>query len=195
MLSIENLAIYIVFLPLIASVIVGLNTNNISVKTSQILTSCAIFVSALFSVIVFLYVVYGHNIIHIKLVKWVDISFFQAYWSIYIDPLTAVMLCVVNIISFLVHVYSVGYMSHDKHKQRFMAYLSLFTFFMLVLVTSDNLLQLFVGWEGVGLSSFLLIGFWFKKKSAANAAIKAFLVNRVGDIGLALSIILISAHL
>ena len=192
MLSIENLAIYIVFLPLIASMIVGLNTNNISVKTSQVLTSCAIFISAFFSIIVFLHVIYGHNIIHIKLLKWVDISFFQAYWSIYVDPLTAVMLCVVNIVSFLVHVYSVGYMSHDKHKQRFMAYLSLFTFFMLVLVTSDNLLQLFVGWEGVGLSSFLLIGFWFKKKSAANAAIKAFLVNRVGDIGLALSIILIA---
>ncbi len=192
MLSIENLAIYIVFLPLMASIIVGLNTNNISVKTSQILTSFSVFISAIFSIIVFFYVIHGHNIIHIKLLKWLDVSFFKAYWSIYIDSLTAVMLCVVNIVSFLVHLYSVGYMSHDNHKQRFMAYLSLFTFFMLVLVTSDNLLQLFVGWEGVGLSSFLLIGFWFKKKSAANAAIKAFLVNRVGDIGLALSIILIA---
>ncbi len=192
MFSIKYLALYTLFLPIIASAVVGLSTRILSARTAQITTISAIFASAIFSMILFDYVALKHNIVHIKLLKWVDISFFQAYWSIYIDSITAVMLLVVNLVSLLVHVYSIGYMSHDMHKQRFMSYLSLFTFFMLVLVTSDNLLQLFVGWEGVGLSSFLLIGFWFKKKSAANAAIKAFLVNRVGDIGLALSIILIA---
>ena len=98
------------------------------------------------------------------------------------------MLVVVNLISSLVHIYSIGYMSHDPHKPRFMAYLSLFTFAMLTLVTSDNFLQLFFGWEGVGLCSYFLIGFWFKKNSANSAAIKAFLVNRVGDFGFALGI-------
>ena len=112
-------------------------------------------------------------------------------WSIKIDALSAVMLVVVNLISSLVHIYSIGYMSHDPHKPRFMAYLSLFTFAMLTLVTSDNFLQLFFGWEGVGLCSYFLIGFWFKKNSANSAAIKAFLVNRVGDFGFALGIFLI----
>jgi NADH-quinone oxidoreductase subunit L len=192
MFTTEHLAIYTLFLPIVASIVVGLGTRTLIVEMSQIITITAILVSAVFSVVIFNYVALNHNIIHIKLMKWVDISFFQASWSIYIDSVTAVMLLVVNLVSLLVHVYSVGYMSHDMHRQRFMAYLSLFTFFMLILVTSDNLLQLFVGWEGVGLSSFLLIGFWFEKQSAANAAIKAFLVNRVGDIGLALSIILIA---
>jgi NADH-quinone oxidoreductase subunit L len=192
MFSIKYLAIYTLFLPIIASTIVGLSTRILTARTANVITISAIFASAIFSMIIFDYVALKHNVVHIKLLKWVDISFFKAYWSIYIDSITAVMLVVVNLVSLLVHVYSIGYMSHDMHKQRFMSYLSLFTFFMLVLVTSDNLLQLFVGWEGVGLSSFLLIGFWFKKKSAANAAMKAFLVNRVGDIGLALSIILIA---
>jgi NADH-quinone oxidoreductase subunit L len=192
MFTIERLAIYTLFLPIVASIIVGLGTRALTARMSQIITITAILLSTVFSVVIFNYVALSHNIIHIKLMKWVDISFFQASWSIYIDSVTAVMLLVVNLVSLLVHVYSVGYMSHDMHRQRFMAYLSLFTFFMLILVTSDNLLQLFVGWEGVGLSSFLLIGFWFEKQSAANAAIKAFLVNRVGDIGLALSIILIA---
>ena len=192
MFSIKYLAIYTLFLPIIASAIVGLSTRSLTARIAQIITTSAIFASTILSIIIFDYVALKQNVVHIKLLKWVDISFFKAYWSIYIDSITAVMLVVVNLVSFLVHVYSIGYMSHDTHKQRFMAYLSLFTFFMLVLVTSDNLLQLFAGWEGVGLSSFLLIGFWFKKKSAANAAIKAFLVNRVGDIGLALSIILIA---
>ena len=108
-----------------------------------------------------------------------------------IDPLSAVMLVVVTSVSSLVHIYSIGYMSHDPHKPRFMAYLSLFTFAMLMLVTSDNFLQLFFGWEGVGLCSYLLIGFWYKKESANNAAIKAFIVNRIGDFGLAVGIFLI----
>jgi NADH-quinone oxidoreductase subunit L len=109
-------------------------------------------------------------------------------WSIRVDTLTAVMLVVVNTVSALVHVYSIGYMHHDPHRPRFFAYLSLFTFAMLTLVTADNLLQMFFGWEGVGLASYLLIGFWYKKPSANAAAMKAFVVNRVGDFGFALGI-------
>ena len=116
---------------------------------------------------------------------------FVANWSINIDPLSSVMLVVVTFVSALVHIYSIGYMSHDPHKPRFMSYLSLFTFSMLALVVSDNFLQLFFGWEGVGLCSYLLIGFWYKKETANNAAIKAFIVNRIGDFGLALAIFLI----
>ena len=116
---------------------------------------------------------------------------FTANWSINIDPLSSVMLVVVTFVSALVHIYSIGYMSHDPHKPRFMSYLSLFTFSMLALVVSDNFLQLFFGWEGVGLCSYLLIGFWYKKNSANNAAIKAFIVNRIGDFGLAIAIFLI----
>ena len=116
---------------------------------------------------------------------------FRTNWTINIDPLSSVMLVVVTFVSALVHIYSIGYMSNDPHKPRFMSYLSLFTFSMLILVVSDNFLQLFFGWEGVGLCSYLLIGFWYKKESANNAAIKAFIVNRVGDFGLAIGIFLI----
>ncbi len=118
--------------------------------------------------------------------EWVTSGDLQANWSLRIDTLTAVMLVVVNTVSALVHIYSIGYMSHDDGQPRFFAYLSLFTFAMLMLVTADNLLQLFFGWEGVGLASYLLIGFWYHKPSANAAAIKAFIVNRVGDFGFAL---------
>ena len=128
MFTIERLAIYTLFLPIIASIIVGLGTRALTARMSQIITITAILLSTVFSVVIFNYVALSHNIIHIKLMKWVDISFFQASWSIYIDSVTAVMLLVVNLVSLLVHVYSVGYMSHDMHRQRFMAYLSLFTF-------------------------------------------------------------------
>ena len=130
---------------------------------------------------------YGNYIV----LEWINSGDFKANWSINIDPLSSVMLVVVTLISALVHIYSIGYMSHDLHKPRFMSYLSLFTFSMLALVVSDNFLQLFFGWEGVGLCSYLLIGFWYKKETANNAAIKAFIVNRVGDFGLALGIFLI----
>ncbi len=116
---------------------------------------------------------------------------FVADWNIRVDTLTAVMLVVVTTVSALVHLYSIGYMHEDPARPRFMAYLSLFTFAMLMLVTADNLVQMFFGWEGVGLASYLLIGFWFKKKSANDAAMKAFIVNRVGDFGFALGIFLV----
>ena len=188
--SIAFLEVGVIFLPLIASIIgaVKLLKEHIAliVMTNMMLTA------AIFSIIMFFYIIFGHHITHIKLLKWFDFDNFQAFWSIYIDSLGAVMICVINVVSFIVYLYSIGYMSDDKSKLRFMTYLSLFTFFMLSLVTSDNLLQLFAGWEGVGLSSFLLIGFWFHKKSASAAAMKAFVINRIGDIGLVLAIILIA---
>ena len=131
---------------------------------------------------------YENNVV---IASWINSGSLNVNWSIKIDALSSVMLVVVTLISSLVHIYSIGYMSHDPHKPRFMAYLSLFTFAMLTLVTSDNFLQLFFGWEGVGLCSYFLIGFWFKKDSANAAAIKAFIVNRVGDFGFALGIFLI----
>ena len=124
----------------------------------------------------------------VEVLRWVYSGALSANWALRIDTLTAVMLVVVNTVSALVHVYSLGYMSHDEHQPRFFAYLSLFTFAMLMLVTSDNLLQMFFGWEGVGLMSYLLIGFWYTRESANAAAIKAFVVNRVGDFGFALGI-------
>ncbi|MBT5073645.1 MAG: NADH-quinone oxidoreductase subunit L, partial [Kordiimonadaceae bacterium] len=125
---------------------------------------------------------------HVQVLSWIVSGDFNVNWAFQIDSLTAVMLVVVNTVSCLVHIYSVGYMSHDPHIPRFMAYLSLFTFAMLMLITSDNFVQMFFGWEGVGLASYLLIGFWYKKPSANAAAIKAFVVNRVGDFGFALGI-------
>ena len=122
---------------------------------------------------------------------WINSGSLNVNWAIKIDALSSIMLVVVGLVSSLVHIYSIGYMSNDPHKPRFMAYLSLFTFAMLTLVTSDNFLQLFFGWEGVGLCSYFLIGFWYKKPTANAAAIKAFIVNRVGDFGFALGIFLI----
>ena len=123
-----------------------------------------------------------------QVLRWIASGDLEVSWSLRIDTLTAVMLVVVNTVSSLVHLYSIGYMAEDDSRERFFAYLSLFTFAMLMLVTSDNLLQMFFGWEGVGLASYLLIGFWYKKPSANAAAIKAFIVNRVGDFGFALGI-------
>ena len=181
----------ILFLPLVGAVISGFFGNKIGEKTSEIITCLFTSIAAILSIIILSEVItqnYENNLI---IFKWINSGSLNVNWSIKIDALSAVMLVVVTFISSLVHIYSIGYMSHDPHKPRFMAYLSLFTFSMLTLVTSDNFLQLFFGWEGVGLCSYLLIGFWFKKESANAAAIKAFLVNRVGDFGFALGIFLI----
>src|SRR6202012_2612837 len=129
----------------------------------------------------------GHDA-RIALFPWITSGDLQVSWSLRVDTLTAVMLVVVNTVSSLVHLYSIGYMDEDPHRPRFFAYLSMFTFFMLALVTADNLVQMFFGWEGVGLASYRLIGFWYQKPSANAAAIKAFVVNRVGDFGFALGI-------
>jgi NADH-quinone oxidoreductase subunit L len=181
----------ILFLPLFASIISGFFGKLIGDKISQIITSLFVSISALLSLVIFFKVIstgYGNNLI---IATWINSGSLDVNWSINIDALSSVMLVVVTMISSLVHIYSIGYMSHDPHKTRFMSYLSLFTFAMLTLVTSDNFIQLFFGWEGVGLCSYFLIGFWFKKPSANAAAIKAFLVNRVGDFGFALGIFLI----
>jgi NADH-quinone oxidoreductase subunit L len=152
------------------------------------LTTGLLILSAVFSWVNFAGFLHEGHDQKIQVMKWVSSGALQANWAFRIDTLTSVMLVVVNTVSALVHVYSLGYMSHDEHQPRFFAYLSLFTFAMLMLVTSDNLIQMFFGWEGVGLASYLLIGFWFKKDSANAAAIKAFVVNRVGDFGFALGI-------
>ena len=181
----------IVFLPLIASIISGFFGNKIGERNSEIITSLFISISAILSLVIFYNVTildYNNNLI---ITTWINSGSLNVNWSINIDALSALMLVVVTLISALVHIYSIGYMQHDPHKPRFMAYLSLFTFAMITLVTSDNFLQLFFGWEGVGLCSYFLIGFWFKKESANAAAIKAFVVNRIGDFGFALGIFLI----
>lgn len=178
----------IVFLPLLGAAIAGFFGRKIGDLASQWVTSALVGLSALLSVPVFIDVVLGGHSVTIPLMNWIVSGDFSVAWSLRFDSLTAVMLIVVNWVSFMVHVYSIGYMHHDPSVPRFQSYLSLFTFAMLMLVTADNLVQLFFGWEGVGVASYLLIGFWFEKPSACAAAIKAFLVNRVGDFGFALGI-------
>ncbi len=180
----------VIFLPLVGSIL-GFLGKSLIKYFSEITTSLFVSISAAFSIILFWNGIQNNTYGNFKIFEWISSGNFAANWSINIDPLSSVMLVVVTFVSALVHIYSIGYMSHDPHKPRFMSYLSLFTFSMLVLVVSDNFLQLFFGWEGVGLCSYLLIGFWYKKESANNAAIKAFIVNRVGDFGLAIGIFLI----
>jgi NADH-quinone oxidoreductase subunit L len=183
--------IAILFLPLLASIISGFFGKIIGDRSSEIITSLFVVISAGLSLFIFYNVIFNLYEKNIVLATWINSGTLNVNWSIKIDALSSVMLVVVTLVSALVHIYSIGYMSHDPHKPRFMAYLSLFTFAMLTLVTADNFLQLFFGWEGVGLCSYFLIGFWFKRETANAAAIKAFVVNRVGDFGFALGIFLI----
>jgi len=181
----------LLFLPLISFIISGVFGKYIGDRISEIISSLLVSISAVLALLIFYDVIiqgYENNIV---IASWINSGSLNVNWSIKVDAVSAVMLVVVTLISSLVHIYSIGYMSHDQHKPRFMAYLSLFTFAMLTLVTSDNFLQLFFGWEGVGLCSYFLIGFWYKKDTANTAAIKAFVVNRVGDFGFALGIFLI----
>ena len=180
----------VIFLPLIGAII-GYFGGSLIKYFSEIVTSLLVSISAVLSILLFWNGVQNNTYGNYKIFEWISSGNFIANWSINIDPLSSIMLVVITFVSALVHIYSIGYMSHDPHKPRFMSYLSLSTFSMLVLVVSDNFLQLFFGWEGVGLCSYLLIGFWYKKESANNAAIKAFIVNRVGDFGLAIGIFLI----
>lgn len=179
----------IVFLPLLGFLIVGLFGSALGAKASEYITSGFLVISAALSWVAFFSVALGDTqAFTVPVLTWLQVGSIQADWALRIDTLTVVMLVVVNTVSALVHIYSIGYMHHDPHRPRFFAYLSLFTFAMLMLVTSDNLIQMFFGWEGVGLASYLLIGFWYKKPTANAAAIKAFVVNRVGDFGFALGI-------
>ncbi|MCF6198347.1 MAG: NADH-quinone oxidoreductase subunit L [Hyphomicrobiaceae bacterium] len=186
-----NIYTLIVFLPLLGFLVAGLFGKLIGAKASEYVTSGLLLVSAALSWVVFYqFALSGHpGEPHIvELLHWLTSGNLNLSWAIRVDTLTAVMLVVVTTVSSLVHVYSIGYMHNDPHRQRFFAYLSLFTFAMLMLVTANNFMQMFFGWEGVGLASYLLIGFWYKKPTANAAAIKAFVVNRVGDFGFALGI-------
>ena len=162
------------------------------IRFAEIVTTALLFVACALSWIAFI----DHNLgkagsYTLPIANWISSGALQVSWALRIDPLTCMMLVVVTTVSSLVHLYSIGYMHEDPHRPRFFAYLSLFTFAMLMLVTSDNLVQMFFGWEGVGLASYLLIGFWYKKQSAKDAAMKAFIVNRVGDFGFALGIFMV----
>ncbi|RWP55331.1 NADH-quinone oxidoreductase subunit L [Mesorhizobium sp.] len=179
----------IVFLPLLGFLIVGLFGTSLGAKASEYITSGFLVISAVLSWVAFFSVGFGEGeVFTVPVMRWIQSGGLEAAWALRIDTLTVVMLVVVNTVSALVHIYSIGYMHHDPNRPRFFAYLSLFTFAMLMLVTADNLVQMFFGWEGVGLASYLLIGFWYKKPSANAAAIKAFVVNRIGDFGFALGI-------
>jgi len=188
----------LVFLPLIGSMIAGIMVfatvgadkeakHKLDVA-SQVVTCGLMIISAVLAVLIFIDVGLNGNTRTTELFTWIQSGSFEFSWALKVDTLTSVMMIVVCVVSAMVHVYSVGYMHHDSSVPRFMSYLSLFTFMMLMLITADNLVQMFFGWEGVGLASYLLIGFWYKKPSANAAAIKAFVVNRVGDFGFGLGI-------
>src|SRR6195952_2165589 len=179
----------IVFLPLIGSAIAGLFGRVLGARPSELVTTGLLLLSAALSVMAFATVALGGGATQIiPILPWIQSGDFSVDWTVRVDTITAVMLVVVTGVSSLVHLYSIGYMNEDPSRPRFFSYLSLFTFAMLMLVTANNFLQLFFGWEGVGLASYLLIGFWYTRPSANAAAIKAFVVNRVGDFGFALGI-------
>ncbi|MCC5967330.1 MAG: NADH-quinone oxidoreductase subunit L [Natronohydrobacter sp.] len=190
------MAVTVLLAPLLGAIIAGLFWRVIGEKPAQIVATGLLFLSAFLSWVIFL--THDGSVQQITLLRWIDSGTLVGDWAIRLDRLTAVMLIVITTVSALVHLYSFGYMAHDdnfaeneSYRPRFFAYLSLFTFAMLMLVTADNLVQLFFGWEGVGLASYLLIGFYFRKQSAGAAAMKAFIVNRVGDMGLILAIMAI----
>jgi NADH-ubiquinone oxidoreductase chain 5 len=178
----------IVLLPLISALTAGFFGRYIGREGAKYITTGSIMTTCAMSYVAFYEVALMGQPVHFDLMTWIDSEMFSFSWGFLFDSLTVVMLVVVTSVSSLVHLYSTEYMGHDPHLPRFMSYLSLFTFFMLILVTADNFLQMFVGWEGVGLCSYLLINFWFARLQANKAAIKAMLVNRVGDFGLALGI-------
>ena len=182
------MATSIIFLPLLGFLFCFLLGKQFNYRVYQISTTSILFLCTLFSWIIFIQFINNKETEIIFILNWISSGNFIVDWSIRLDTLTAVMFIVVTTVSACVHLYSIGYMEDDPSKIRFMGYLSLFTFFMLVLVSSNNLLQMFFGWEGVGLASYLLIGFWHHKDSANKAAIKAFVVNRVGDFGYAIGI-------
>src|SRR5437762_5822672 len=178
----------IVLLPLLGAAIAGLFGRLIGPRPSELVTTVLLFASMVLSWIGFVQIGFWHQEARVVLAPFVVSGDLHVDWALRVDTLTAVMLVVVTTISALVHLYSIGYMAEDPYRPRFFCYLSLFTFAMLMLVTSDNLGQLFFGWEGVGLMSYLLIGFWYHKPEAHAAAIKAFIVNRIGDFGFSLGI-------
>ena len=184
----------LVFLSIIGSCLAGLFGRQLGSFGSAFITTSCLFLSFLISIFIFYEVALTSCFVYIKLTTWISSEILHINWGFMFDSLTVVMCVVVTFISFLVHLYSIEYMSHDPHLPRFMSYLSLFTFFMLILVTADNFVQMFVGWEGVGLCSYLLINFWFTRIQANKAAIKAMILNRIGDFSLVIGILLILTY-
>ncbi|HJD64223.1 MAG TPA: NADH-quinone oxidoreductase subunit L [Rickettsia endosymbiont of Sericostoma sp.] len=191
---VNALAIFTVMLPLISGMINGLFCQCFSKKQAACIATIAISLAAIFASFIFYNVAINKAIIHLILAKWLVIGEMKIDWAIYVDQLTAIMFIVVTWISAVVHIYSLGYMADDEGLPKFLSFLSLFTFFMLALVSADNFVQLFFGWEGVGLCSYLLIGFWYQKEAANKAAIKAFIVNRIGDFAFIVGIITIIVY-
>ena len=181
----------IIFLPLVSGIANGIFCKKISNKKAGFIASTAMMISAVCAFIIFTKAGIDHDTMHIVLGRWIKIGAIHINWSLYVDQLTAIMFLLVTIVSTVVHIYSLGYMQTDKNLPKFLSYLSFFTFCMLALVSSDNFLQLFFGWEGVGLCSYLLIGYYYQKDAANNAALKAFIVNRVGDFAFIIGIVII----
>jgi NADH:ubiquinone oxidoreductase subunit 5 (subunit L)/multisubunit Na+/H+ antiporter MnhA subunit len=181
----------LIFLSVIGSCFAGLFGKHLGSRGSAIITTSCLFLSFLLSLFLFLEAALVNCFAFVKLAIWISSEVLHVDWGFLFDSLTISMCVVVTFISFLVHFYSIEYMYHDPHLSRFMSYLSLFTFFMLILVTADNFLQMFVGWEGVGLCSYLLINYWFTRIQANKAAIKAMMLNRIGDFSLLISVFLI----
>ena len=183
--------ITLIILPLIGSIVSGFLGRKIGVTGSQIITCFSIFLTTILSTIAFFEVGYNKIPVMIEVFRWIDLESFNIYWSFNFDSLTISMLIPVLIVSCVVHIYSISYMSHDPHNQRFFSYLSLFTFMMIILVTSNNFLLMFVGWEGVGVCSYLLVSFWFTRIAANQSSLSAFFTNRVGDCFLTIGLFII----
>ena len=171
----------IIILPLLGAIVSGFFGRKVGVSGAQLITSLSIIVTTLLAIIAFFEVGLNNIPVSINLFRWIDSESLDVLWGFHFDSLTVSMLIPVLIVSSLVHIYSIGYMSHDPHNQRFFSYLSLFTFMMIILVTANNFLLMFVGWEGVGICSYLLVSFWFTRIAANQSSISAFLTNRVGD--------------
>ena len=177
-----------IFLPLVTAIVAGLGNRRLGDRGAQLLTTGGVLVSAGIAVWLLIDIGFNHHPRTVDVMTWIDSGDLHARWALRFDTLSAVMVAVITVVSSMVHVYSIGYMAEDNSKPRFMAYLSFFTFTMLMLVTADNFAQMFFGWEGVGTASYLLINFWYERPSANNASMKAFIVNRVGDFGFILGI-------
>ena len=181
----------IIFFPLMGAFLTGFFGRFFGRIGSIFITTICLFISFLLSLFIFFEVGLSNSVCNIKILPWFDVGLLNVSWGFLFDPLTSFMLIIVTLISFLVHIYSISYMGHDPYLTRFMSYLSLFTLFMLFLVTSDNFIQMFLGWEGVGLASYLLINFWFTRLQANKAALKALIINRIGDFGIIVGVSLI----
>ena len=181
----------IIFLPLISGMVNGIFCKKFSNRLASQISSSSIVLATICAVVIFIQAGIRQDTLHVAIASWISIDSLSANWAIYVDQLTAIMFLLVTTVSAVVHIYSLGYMADDRNLPKFLAYLSLFTFFMLSLVSADNFLQLFFGWEGVGLCSYLLIGYYYQRESANEAAIKAFIVNRVGDFAFVIGIVMI----